>query len=483
MTSESSSPEPTLPLPSTSDGTAQRTGEQGSPGTPAGPDRQQRVAELRAELDALGAEPSTPPTRTGWWRTAVATVLIVLMAILAPLAVVARWAHDEISDTDRYVSTVAPLAHDPAVQKAVADRITAEILSRLQIDQVTDQAVTALSDQGLPPVAATSLQALKGPLVNAVEGFVSRQVTALVQSDAFAQAWEAANRQAHTQLVAVLTGKDSNLVKVDNGVVSVSLATVIEAVKQRLVDRGFTLAERIPEVQAQFTILQSSDLQNAQTGFRVLSALNLVLPALALLCLVGAVLVGRSRRRTLVAAALALAGSMLLLGLALNAFRAVYLDAIPADQLPPDAAAAIYDTLAWFIRLNLRAILVLSLAVAFIAWVAGPGRTAVAVRRSSSRVVGAARGGTMRAGLNTGRLGVALDTYRNAVRGVVLGGALLIYVMRDHPTGKFTIVLVAVAALILLILELLARPAPTTATATPTATATATPTGDPPAAP
>ncbi|MDH2416011.1 hypothetical protein [Nocardioides sp. CER19] len=423
--------------------------------TPA--DRRQRADQLRAELAEL--EPQSGARRTGAWRTFIATLLIVAMAILAPLAVVARWAHDEVSDTDRYVSTVAPLAHDPAVQRAVADRITTEIVSRLDVRQVTDQAVGALSQRGLPPLAATSLQALSGPLANAIQDFISRQVTAIVQSDAFSQAWEQANREAHTQMVAVLTGKGSDTVDVSNGVVSINLATIIETVKTRLVDRGFTLVEKLPDVQAQFTVFQSADLEKAQTGFRLLSAVNTLLPILALVCLIGAVLVGRSRRRTLVAGAITLAASMLLLGVALNAFRSVYLDAVPADQLPADAAGAIYDQLAWFIRLNLRAILVLSLAVAFIAWVSGPSRTAVTVRRGTSGMIEVVRGGTARAGLDTGRLGVALDSYRNAIRGVVLGGALLVYVMRDHPTGAFTLVLLAVAAVILLLVELLARPA------------------------
>ena len=435
-----------------------------TPEEPTAPDdRELRAAELRAELAGLEgtpyAEPPAPASRSGWWRPVVATVLIVAMAILAPLSVVARWAHDEVNDTDRFVSTVAPLAHDPAVQRAVADRITTEIVSRLRVDEVTQEAIDALSQRGLPPVAASSLQALSGPLANAIEDFVSRQVTALVQSDAFATAWEEANREAHTQLVAVLTGKGSDVVDVSGGVVSVNLATVIEAVKAQLVERGFTLAERLPAVQAEFTVFESSDIQKAQTWFRVLSAVNTWLPILALICLAGAVLVARSRRRTLMAGMLALAASMLLLGVVLNVFRVIYLDAVPQDQLPPDAAGAIYDQLANFIRLNLRAVAILALAVAFIAWVSGDGRTAVAVRRGTSRAIGATRSGGMRLGLDTGRFGVALDTYRNVIRGVVLGGGLLVYLLRDHPTGGFTLVLLAVVAVILLLVELLARPA------------------------
>src|SRR6478736_101696 len=98
------------------------------------------IEELRAEVERLRAQvQAAPPTvalpvaqpvstsgRTGWWRPVVASVLIVLMAVLAPLSVVARWAHDTVSDTDRYVETVAPLASDPAVQDAIIDRITTE---------------------------------------------------------------------------------------------------------------------------------------------------------------------------------------------------------------------------------------------------------------------------------------------------------------------------------------------------------------------
>ena len=172
---------------------------------------------------------------------------IVLMAVLAPLSVVARWAHDTVSDTDRYVENVAPLASDPAVQAAVIDRITQEITTRLQVESVTGEAVDALADRGLrrspPPASRRS----RDPLSDAIEGFIEEQVTKLVESDQFETAWIEANRQAHTQMVAVLTGKDTDTVEISDNAVSINLATLIDTVKQRLVDRGFTLAERLPD--------------------------------------------------------------------------------------------------------------------------------------------------------------------------------------------------------------------------------------------
>jgi hypothetical protein len=420
---------------------------------------QEEVARLKQQLGD-GGTVALPhePRRTGWWRPVVATVLIVVMAVLAPLAVVARWAHDEIAQTDRYVETITPLAQDPAIQAAVIDRITTEIVTRLQVQDVTDQAVQALTDRGLPPLASSSLQALSTPLADAIEGFVEEQVAALVKSDQFEQAWVEANRQAHTQMVAVLTGKDSDTVTVSNNTVSVNLATVIDTVKQRLVARGFTLAERLPPIQAQFTIFESDDIAKAQTAFRLLSALNTALPIVALLCFAVAVGVARNRRRTVVAGSLAVVLSMLLLGVGLNAFRVVYLDAVPADQLPPDAAAAIYDTLVWFIRLNIRALLVLFLAIAFVAWVTGPVGAPAALRRGTARAIGTVRSGGDRVGINTGSFGRTLGTFRTPIRVGVLGLALVVYVLRAHPTGAFTLWLVIVTAVVLLIVELLSRP-------------------------
>jgi len=233
---------------------------------------------------------------------------------------------------------------------------------------------------------------------------------------------------------------------------------VVDAVKQRLIDRGFTLAERLPTIETQFTIFQSDDITKAQNAFRVLSALNTVLPVLLLVMLGVAMWLARRRRATLIATMLAVAASMLLLGVTLNAFRIVYLDAVPTDQIPVEAAAAVYDTLVWFIRVNLRALLVLSLAVAFIAWVSGPGGTALTLRRGAGGAFARVRSGGERIGVNTGRFGEFLGTYKVAIRGGVLGIALLGYAMADHPTAEFTIGLLVVAAVILLVVELLARP-------------------------
>ena len=411
------------------------------------------LAALRAEIERLERR------RTDWWRPLVSGVLIVLLAVAAPASVLAQWMHNEIADTDRYVESIEPLAADPAIQDAVTTLVTDEIMSRLQIQAVAERAVDALADRGLPRLAATSLKTLATPLSEAIGDFVADHVRDIVESDRFAQAWVETNRQAHVQLVSVLTGEGSELVDVSGTTVSLNLGPVLDAVKQRLVDAGFDLAAQLPRIDLQLTLFESDDLTRAQILFRLLEDLNNALPIVGLLLLAAAVAVGRSRRGTLIAAMIAIATSMVLLGVTLNAFRLVYLGSIPSSTLPIDAATAFYDHMVASMHMNLRAVIVLSLAVAFIAWVSGPSHNAVVVRRDASTAVAWARGGRARLGLDTGRLGVFLDTYRTIIRVVVLGGTLLVYVMSDHPSGSRTLTLLVVAGVILLVTELLARPA------------------------
>ena len=456
--------EPTAEIPTEPEAdAASDTGSEAASDTEPASETQQlrdEVARLEARLEeSAAAPPPDRPGRTSGVLRGIAVVLCaVLVAMLAPLAVVASWAEDQMSDTDRYVQTVAPLASDPAVQNAVIDRITTAITDRLDVRAVTQEAVDALSSQGLPPRAATSLSALITPLTNGVTNFIHDQVARLVRSDAFAQAWEEANRQAHAQMVALLTGNTGDgAVQVEGHAVKLNLAVLIDTVQKQLVDAGFTLAGNIPTPSAEFTLFQSADIERAQNGFRLLGAAAHTLPFLALIIFGLGVLAARRRRRAVFGLSLVVAASMLLLGALLNGFRIVYLDAVPADQLPPDAAAAIYDQVVQFIRFNLRAVLVLFLAIAVVAWVTGPEPAPTAVRRAGTRAFDVVRHGSDRAGLDTGVFGEALGRYKNVIRAVIGGAVIVVYVMAAHPTGSFTLWLLAIALLVLVFVEVLAR--------------------------
>jgi hypothetical protein len=388
----------------------------------------------------------------------VATLLIVTACILAPLSGVAVWSKNLITNTDRYVTTVAPLARDPAIQNAVADKITAEIFAHLDVAGLTNEAGDSLANRGLPPRVATGLHALSEPMSDGVQSFVRTEVGKLVASDAFADAWVTANRSAHTALVAALTGQTGEGITIANGTVSINLGPFIQVVKQRLVDRGFDLANRIPDINPSFTVLQSDAITKAQSAFSLLTAVGNWSPVVVLVLLALGVYVAKGHRRALVGAGLGLAGGMVALALAIFSFRAIYLNALPLGVLTPDAAAAFYDTLVRFLRLGLRTVLVFGLIVALAGFLTGRSITAVRTRTALSKSIGWLRGGAEKAGFRTGPVGAWVYTYKRVLRIAVIAIAALVLVFWDRPTGKVIIGLTLIVLVVMAIIEFLGRP-------------------------
>jgi hypothetical protein len=388
----------------------------------------------------------------------VATLLIVIACIMAPLAGVAVWSKNLITNTDRYVTTVAPLARDPAIQAAVSDKITAEIFAHLDVAGLTNEAVDSLADRGLPPRVATGLHALSEPLSDGVQGFVRTEVGKVVASDAFADAWVTANRSAHAALVAALTGQTGEGITIANGTVNINLGPFIQVVKQRLVDRGFELASRIPDINPSFTVLQSDAITKAQGAFGLLTAIGNWSPLVVLALFALGVYVAKDHRRALMGAGLGLAGAMLALGVGILVLRALYLDARPAGVLTYEAGAVFFDTLVRFLRLGLRTLLVLGLIIALAAFFTGRSVTAVRARTGLSRGIAWLRGGAEKAGFRTGPVGAWVYTYKRFLRIAVIAIAALVLVFWDRPTGKVIIGITLCVLVALVIIEFLGRP-------------------------
>ena len=393
----------------------------------------------------------------------MATLLIVVACMLAPLSVAAIWTRNQVINTDRYVATVTPLASDPAIQNAIADQITAQVFTYIDIKGLTTQAVDALAGRGLRPDVADQLQAFAVPIANGVQSFTRSQVGKIVESDAFADAWVQANRVAHEALVKALTGEGGGAVTVENDTVSLNLSAFIQTVKQRLVESGFTLAARIPEVNASFVLFQSADITRARNVFNLLDTLGVWLPIITLVLLVVGVYVAKDHRRALVGAALGVAVGMVVLALGLAVFRAIYLDAVPAQALPHDAAAVLYDTIVRFLRLGLRTILVLALVVAAGAFLTGQSVTAMRTRQGLTGAIGWLQGSAEHAGWRTGPVGTWVYDHKRALRIAAVTAAALTLVFWGRPNGKVIIGLAVALLVALAVIEFLGRPSHHTA--------------------
>jgi hypothetical protein len=387
----------------------------------------------------------------------VAAVLIVIGCVLAPVSVLAVWAANEVGNTDRYVATMKPLVHDPAIQNALTDKITTEITTRLNVTSHADQAAAELSNRGLPRLS-TLLKSEAPALASGVAGFVHGEVHKIVTGPRFAHAWVQANTLVHQGLVKVLSGQGSNSVSVQNGQVVLSLGPFIDLVKQDLVKRGFTLVSKIPAVNPTLTLFSATYLVKAQSAYRLINAVKIVLPILTLLLLALGVFAARGRRRALIGAGLGVAASMLVLAAGLLIFRGIYLNSVPASKLPADAAAALFDALVAFIKQGLRTVLVAGLVVAAGAFLAGPSVTAVRIRGAFTRGLGWIRHGSEQAGVRTGPVGTWTYAHRKALRICAVALAALVFVFWGQPTAVVAIVITVLLLVVLALIELIGRP-------------------------
>jgi hypothetical protein len=418
-------------------------------------DERAELERLRAEVSELRTERTTPAARrhTGW-RAPVAAILIVVGCLLAPVSVLAIWSANQVSNTSRYVTNVEPLVHDPAIQRALTDKVTTEITAHLNVTGYADQAATLLSGKGLPRVGAL-LRTFAPSISGAVAGFIHGQVQKIVKSPQFARLWVQANTSVHQILVKALSGQGRGAVSVSNGQVVLSLGPFISLVKQDLIKRGFTIVSNLPAINPTLSLFSAKYLVKAQTGYRLINDLKIVLPILTLLLLALGVYVARGHRRALIGAGLGLAASMLVLGAGLLIFRGVYLNSVPGTVLPADAAAALFDTLVRFIKEGLRTILVVGLVIAAGAFLTGPSLTAVRIRGSFASGLGRLRQGGELAGVRTGPVGTWTYAHRAGLRVSAAAAAALLFVFWGQPTAAVVIVLAVLLLVVLGLIELI----------------------------
>jgi hypothetical protein len=413
-----------------------------------------REAELR---DREAAVVSGARRHRVSWRTPVASVLIVLGCLLAPVSVVAVWSANQVSDTNRYIENIEPLIHNPAVQGALTDKVTVAITSHLNIVGYTNQAAALLNSKGLSRVS-TLLKTFGPSIASAVAGFIHTQVSKIVTSPQFANTWIQVNTTAHAALVKALSGQGNSTVKISNGQVVIDLGPFIEIVKKALVARGFTIINSLPAIHPTLALFSAKELVRAQTLYRLINDLKIVLPILTLLLLAAGVYIARGHRRALIAAGLGFAASMLVLGLGLLIFRGIYINSVPNNVLPSDAAAAIFDTFVRFIKDALRTLLVLGLVVAIGAFFSGPSVTAVRSREAVKSGFEWIRGAGERRGVTTGPVGRWTYAHRHALRLGALALVALIFVFWGRPTAEVVIWLAVLLLVLLGLIELIGRP-------------------------
>jgi hypothetical protein len=396
----------------------------------------EEVADLRRRIARLESDAAAQDRRPGHHRvrTTFSTLLILLASVLALLSVVSVWAANTVTDTDRFVATLGPLAKNPQVQTGVSNRITTVVLDQVDIDSVVRQLSQAAGSSSLPPQTASLLSKLNGPIGNGLKSVVSTVVNQVVTSDAFAGIWNSALRTAHASFEKALTGKGGSTVNLTNGEVQIDVGPAVAMVKSQLVDEGFPGASRIPTVNTSFTVYTSSSLEKLRTYFRLLQIVGDWMPIITILIAAAGVFLARNRRRALIGAAIGFAAAMLVLGIALAVFRSFFLDQLPAD-VNAGAAGATYDALVRFLRISTRTVGALVVLVGLGAFLSGPAPMALWIRAAFSSGIGAVRAVADSAGFRAGPVDRFTARHKRWIGIAILLIASVIFVLWNRPSG------------------------------------------------
>jgi hypothetical protein len=434
---------PTQPLP--------RSG--GVPGDP-----QQEVRRLQEELAAANSQLDTRGRRhrrITWLRQVVAAILVLIAALGVTLSVVGVWAGRTTLNTDRWVETVTPLDKDPAVRAAVSTYMTDQVFTTLNVDERVKEA--------LPPKAAF----LASPLSGQVRGFVRSSVNKVLASEQFAQLWPEINRVAHTQVMAVLNN-DSKVVKSSGDTVTLNLLPVVNQVLVELEQQVPTLfgktitlptltngqipaglqtkvedalGVKLPANFAAIPIYQGDQLSVAQQAVVQVKQYLTLLVVGSFLALALALWISPGRRRTTLQLGLWLVIFVVTLTSLVRNIRSQLVEQVPEGVLRSGVDAAVQIV---FVTLRERGtqLMWLGILIALVAYLVGPGRGAVALRRwvvRGSHFVGqkSRKYGAVAVADGPDFARAHLDPLR--IGGAVVAGVLLIFF--TSWTGLFVIAL------------------------------------------
>lgn len=286
------------------------------------------LAALRAERDELAREVEVLRARPGSrLRRALVAVLVVVAGLAVALAPVAVWARAQVLETDRWVAVAGPLADEPAVQRAMADWATDQLVALIDPEALLADALSGRAER------------LVGPLAGALTGFVHDRVAAYLRTDDFAALWREAVGRAHEAALRVLEG-ESDVVTAGGSSITIDLLPLLQRVLDRItaaspelfgrrvdipeidlddvpddaaVRLGAALGVDVPDDLGQITVYDRGRLRAVQDGLHRLGRLVGLVVALAVVAPVAAVALSRRRLRTTAAvAAVALVGLVLL---------------------------------------------------------------------------------------------------------------------------------------------------------------------------
>ena len=317
------------------------------------------------------AAPAETVGTTAAWRRWLPYVLIVIASLIGLVSALNVWVKRQALSTDNWTTASANLLENDEIRGALSVYLVNQLYEKVDVGSALTQRLPPQTKQLGPPLAA------------ALEPALVRTADALLGRPRVQQLWETANRKAHEQFMAVLNG-DRGLLQTTDGNVVLDLRPLVEELAAAT-GLGGRLTGRLPPDAGQIVVMHGNQLEVARTTVKTIRVLSYLLSFVVLALFVCAVWIARQRRRTTL---LAIGVSLVIVGmlvLVARRFGGNYLvDALttnPDAKRPVSATWAIGTELLRNVGIN---VVIYGLLTVLGAWIAGPSRFAVALRRRAA---------------------------------------------------------------------------------------------------
>ena len=344
------------------------------------PSPKEATQDQAASVALAESTPSKKPklSRT---RSITSWVLVVVVSILFPLSVMAVWITNTLTNTDHFVTTMAPIATNPVIINNASTRITNELFSSLDVQKRIEKVLPAKA----APVAA--------PLTSTLHDFVYKQVHRTLSSPYFAKIWNNGNRRVSSTLVAVMSGQSTKTTRaLRNGrAVVINITPIATKAISSLDAKGITFFDPLKQVfnsadkYVSITLLTQQQVHQATGIFNLVKKLKWAVPLITLVLAAAAIGISVRRRKTLLRVALGGSIGIVVFLIALRLVRRSAINTSVKQDLNPQSTAIIFDTLLRYLKDGLWLVLVILLVIAVITWFVGPARYAVALRHQIAR--------------------------------------------------------------------------------------------------
>ena len=298
----------------------------------------------------------------------VAWILVVLALLVTVLAVIAGYVRYQALDTPTVRNSAEEMIADREIREQIAATLVDELYSNVDVE--------ARLQARLPE----QQKALSGVIAGALRGLSDNLAVRLLERPRVQEVWVDSVERAHTSLVRVLDD-DVTAVSTEGGYVVLNLQPLVVQIGEEVAILG-RVGERLPEDTGRIRIMKADDLETAQDLTQLFKQIAAVIAFVPLILLAIAIWLARGRRRAVLrTAALGLIGVGLLVLIARKVGGSYVVDnLVDSDSVRP-AAQASWDIFTDLLADGAWTLIGLAVVALLGVWLAGPSRSATAVRR------------------------------------------------------------------------------------------------------